>query len=289
MFDFRYHALSLVAVFVALAIGLLLGIAIGDQGLVSSAEQTLRDDLRSDVREAQAESAGLREELERRTRYEELTLPGLIGTRLSRRRVDLLFLQERSEPTFDHVRDAVEKAGGGLGLVGALTAPPDLEALAEAAEGTQFAGVAEDPGLLDDLGRRLGSQMIRGGRLLRAVRGRLISGSSGTAGPASALVLVGTATEGLEGEELERMDQLVTGLIDGVTAAGGIVAGVEESATSPSRIPWYREHDLPSVDNIDEVPGMASLAVVLAGEADGAYGIKVTRDAYVPEALVTFP
>ena len=32
MFDFRYHALSLVAVFLALAIGLLLGVAIGDQG-----------------------------------------------------------------------------------------------------------------------------------------------------------------------------------------------------------------------------------------------------------------
>jgi ABC-type proline/glycine betaine transport system permease subunit len=34
MFDFRYHALSLVAVFMALVIGILLGIAIGDKGLV---------------------------------------------------------------------------------------------------------------------------------------------------------------------------------------------------------------------------------------------------------------
>jgi len=41
MFDFRYHALSLVSVFLALVLGLLLGVAIGDRGLVSSAE---RDD-----------------------------------------------------------------------------------------------------------------------------------------------------------------------------------------------------------------------------------------------------
>ena len=36
MFDFRYHALSLVAVFLALAIGILLGATIGDS-LVSDA------------------------------------------------------------------------------------------------------------------------------------------------------------------------------------------------------------------------------------------------------------
>jgi hypothetical protein len=36
MLNFRYHALSLVAVFLSLVIGLLLGVAIGDKGLVSS-------------------------------------------------------------------------------------------------------------------------------------------------------------------------------------------------------------------------------------------------------------
>ena len=39
MFDFRYHALSLAAVFIALVVGLLLGVAIGDKELVSSAQQ----------------------------------------------------------------------------------------------------------------------------------------------------------------------------------------------------------------------------------------------------------
>ena len=39
MLDFRYHALSLVAVFLALAIGIVLGVTIGDS-LVSEADQT---------------------------------------------------------------------------------------------------------------------------------------------------------------------------------------------------------------------------------------------------------
>ena len=62
MFDFRYHALSLVAVFVALAVGLLLGVAIGDAGLVSSGEQNLREDLRGDVRRRGPRSATPRRE-----------------------------------------------------------------------------------------------------------------------------------------------------------------------------------------------------------------------------------
>ena len=55
MFDFRYHALSLAAVFLALVVGLLLGVAIGDKELVSSAQRDLRSSLRADVRQADQE------------------------------------------------------------------------------------------------------------------------------------------------------------------------------------------------------------------------------------------
>ena len=69
MLDFRYHALSLVAVFVALMIGLLLGVAIGDRGLVSSADRNLRDSLRERrPRAPAAQSADLRTELDRAPR-----------------------------------------------------------------------------------------------------------------------------------------------------------------------------------------------------------------------------
>lgn len=289
MFDFRYHALSLVAVFVALIVGLLLGVAIGDQGLVSSAEQNLRDDLRDDVRAAQSESADLREELERRRRYEELTLPGLVGDRLDSRRVDLIFIGERSESVFDDVRQAVEAAGGELSLVGAIATPLDLGGVARAAEGTQFTGLEEDSELVDDLGRRVGVQLIRGGRFLATIRQELMSASSGTVGPSEAVVLARTPDDDLDEETAQRVDQFVDGLVDGVRSAGAPIAGVEQTSTEPSQIPWYREQGLGSVDNADTVPGRAALVMLLAGAADGAYGIKVTRDAYVPDALVGSP
>ena len=63
MFDFRYHALSLIAVFVALVLGLLLGVAIGDKGLVSSAENKVKESLRADVRAEQKKAAGLSDQI----------------------------------------------------------------------------------------------------------------------------------------------------------------------------------------------------------------------------------
>ena len=92
MFDFRYHALSLVAVFLALAVGLLLGVAVGDSGLVSSAKRDIEASLRSDVRAANAESAKLRGELDRRENYEEQTYPDLVAGRLAGKQIGLVFL-----------------------------------------------------------------------------------------------------------------------------------------------------------------------------------------------------
>ena len=46
MLDYRYHALSLAAVLLALAVGVLIGVAIGDSNLVSSAKSGIVHDLR---------------------------------------------------------------------------------------------------------------------------------------------------------------------------------------------------------------------------------------------------
>jgi hypothetical protein len=290
VFDFRYHALSLAAVFVALVVGLLLGVAIGDQELVSSAQDKLRRNLASDIRKAREESADLRTQLDRRRRYEEATFAPLVAERLEGRRVTLLFLDERSESIYDHVRDALEPSGGELAYSATLRTPLDLEAIARAAEGTQYEGVGENRDLLQPLGNRLGVQLVGGGRLLRALADPLFSSSSGELVPSEAIVVVRTPGERIDDEAQRRdVDALVGGLIDGMRSQRVPVVGVEETSTDPSQIPWYRDRRIASVDNVDDVAGRASLIYALAGAADGAYGIKSTRDALIPDALVRSP
>src|SRR6476620_9182857 len=89
MLDFRYHALSLVAVFLALAIGIVLGVTIGDS-LVSDAERSLRGGLRSDVENARADEAKAKDELAGRDRMLDEIYPQLVGSRLNGERVALV-------------------------------------------------------------------------------------------------------------------------------------------------------------------------------------------------------
>ena len=46
MFDLRYHVTSLAAVFIALLIGILVGVALASHGLGNSERKSLEDDVR---------------------------------------------------------------------------------------------------------------------------------------------------------------------------------------------------------------------------------------------------
>ena len=76
MFDYRYHALSLAAVLFALAVGVLIGVAIGDSNLVSSAKNGIVHNLRiGSGRRAAAGREQLQTQLSRRGNVRERPLP----------------------------------------------------------------------------------------------------------------------------------------------------------------------------------------------------------------------
>jgi hypothetical protein len=287
MFDFRYHALSLAAVLVALVIGLLLGVAVGDAGLVSSAEKDLRSGLRGDVRKAQAESAGLREELGRRDAYEQQTFRALVGGRLENRRIAMLFVGGRGDAAFRGVGEALDPSGGDLTFASTLRSPMDLEAIGKLAKGTRYENIAQDPELLGPLGERIGRQLIGGGRLVRQLRPELMASSNGELSPFEGVVIARSPTADAQNGDAGGFSKMfVDGLIRGLRASSAPVVGVEDTATQPSQIPWYIDHKIASVDDVDRLPGRASLVFALTGEADGHYGEKPTRDALLPDALV---
>jgi hypothetical protein len=287
LFDFRYHALSLAAVFVALVIGLLLGVAIGDAGLVSGAEENLRTNLRGDVREARAQASDLRDQLAQRQRYEEQTFGTLVGNRLENRRIALIFVGGRSDAVFRGVRDALEPSGGELSFVTTLRAPLDLGAIGKLAEGTRYENLGADPDLIGALGKRMGRQLVTGGRLLRDLRPELLSSSNGELTPVEGVVIArAPAADERQGSGAQFSKAFVDGLLQGFAEARAPVVGVEETATDPSQVGWYVDHHVASVDDVDQIPGRASLVFALAGEADGHYGEKPTADALLPDALV---
>jgi hypothetical protein len=276
MLNFRYHALSLVAVFLALAIGLLLGVAIGDKGLVSSAEHDVRASLRSDVRQAQDERDAARAELRLRAHLEQLAYPALVGGRLGGMRVALIELGGGSNRMWDLVRGALEGSGAKLVSVSVVSEPLDVDQLAAAAKGTRYERLAVDGDLLHPFGTRIGIQFARGGKLLDAVRRALLDQGSGTLDGADGVVVVRDPGQ-LGDADAEQASTFEDGLVGGLHALDVPVVGVETSDAQISQIGWFKAHQLSSVDDLDDPIGRAALVYALAGQR-GSFGVKSTAD-----------
>jgi hypothetical protein len=287
MFDFRYHALSLVAVFLALAVGLLLGVAIGDKGLVSGAEKDLRSSLRGDVVRARADAATAGRQLaERRSLEERDFYPIMVADRLSGARIGVVALGTVPNSYVDDVRDAIDPTGGRLASVSVIREPLDLAALAAAARGTKYAKAAKRPPLLEKLGRKVGEQFRTGGSFLADLRPALLSRgrSSGTLDGLEGIILVHTRTDLEDAGERRRIELFESGLVKGLRGRGARVVGIEGTAQTRSSIPWMRQEGLTSVDDVDLVEGRTALVYALTGE-QGTFGVKSTANALLPAVV----
>jgi len=278
MFDFRYHALSLVAVFLALMIGLLLGVAIGDRGLVSGAERNLRGSLRADVRRSRAQSADLRSQLIEQRRVQQAVYPLLVEGRLSGQRVGLIGLGSLPDSTIRRTRAALTDTGARLTAVTVIREPVPAAAIS----GEGASATPPNPATLKRFGTQVGTAFVRGGTLIRQVQRSLLVSSSGQLTGMTAVVLSRAARDE-NSPEAAGTNAFELGLVNGLTAGGTQVVGVESTTTAPSQIRWFNDRRLASVDNLEQPVGQAALVFTLAG-ANGAYGTKDTAQALLPNA-----
>jgi hypothetical protein len=278
VFDFRYHALSLIAVFVALVLGLLLGVAIGDKGLVSSAENNIKESLRADVRAAQKQADVLRADIAQKDKFAQEAYPLLVQGQLPGRKIGVLFIGQSSDEINNQVQNALENTGASR--VGAVVVrePLAVDDLAARARGTRYEDLANgDDNLWEAFGARMGVQLTNGGKLLKRERRALFSAVAGSLGPFDGVVVARNPPGGLKGDDLHRLNAFEQGLIRGLTASSVPVVGVEHSDNDHSQVAWYRDHGLSTVDNVDQTAGRAALVFVLAGTSDGAFGVHEPR------------
>src|ERR1700694_3717744 len=117
MFDYRYHALSLAAVLLALAVGVVVGVAIGDSNLVSSAKSGIVHDLSAEVNAAQRQAGQLRTQLAGEEAFANDLYPIAVRGLLGERSIGLVFLGGSSNQINGPSRAAVIQAGGDLTTV----------------------------------------------------------------------------------------------------------------------------------------------------------------------------
>lgn len=277
----RYHAASLAAVFLALAVGILIGAGLGDN-VLSDTEDNLRESLENDIEEARGDADEMAEQLDRERAFASRAYPALVSETLRNRAIGVVALGELPPEVAANVEDALDPTGAELAEVVVVRQPPDAAALADEL-GQPFAQADEDNGQLEELGARIGGQLVRGrGKQLDAVRDVVFARASGEGGPLDGVVIVRGSKEPDDDEGRTRAFN--NGLIEGLADTGVATVAVERSDAAESAIPYFSPFDVATVDSVDLTSGRVALVFTLLG-AEGSFGIKGTANALLPELL----
>jgi Copper transport outer membrane protein, MctB len=279
----RYHASSLIAVFLALAIGILIGAEFGGDAL-NSTRRDLEHSLVGNLQDARSRADELGEELNRSNELAERVYPALTRERLEGRRIAILALGGLSGEITDDVKEALAPTGARLVGVGVVREPVDVSGLAEDLAKTRFADLRTNPDALTELGTGLGRQLVLGGTLPEVVRGDLFSRASGGFGRLDGLIVVRDQPEEMGPFQASKADQLEAGLMGGIAATRVPAVGVETSTAESSSISFFQASDLASVDDVDLTAGRLAMVFALLG-ADGSFGVKGTADQLLPDLL----
>ena len=282
MFDLRYHVASLAAVFVALLIGILVGVAMS--GKVDDAEkkqlQRQRDALQSQLEAAGERRANAVREQEATQAFVKNAYPALISDRLRDTRVALIFVGPVDTGTSKDVERALADAGAtGPARLRALKVPIDVAEVDGALSGDlrSYRGDEE----LDDLGRKLADEFVSGGDTPAwdALTSLLVEEKAGSFRRTVDGVVVVRTVKPQEGETL----RFLVGLYQGLAGNGVPAVGVARSSADQSAVGTWSDAGLSTVDDIEKPAGRLALALLLSGSAAGNYGVKPTAtDGLVP-------
>ncbi|HEY7630451.1 MAG TPA: copper transporter [Thermoleophilaceae bacterium] len=268
MFDFRYHALSLVAVFLALAIGILLGATIGNS-LVSDADKGLRSSLHQDVVNARNTASQAQSQLSQRDKIISNAFPMLVQGELGGQRIAIIATGSLPSSIESEVRQSVETAGGSVDSVSVFDVPNDLDSI-EKAGGVR----GDDPSAVQGYARRVARSIINGGGVAARMHKALPDTMRGDYRGAEAVVFYRSPPPDQETDQDKALREgFENGLADGLNAQGVQTVGVEEQSTDPSQVGWYKDHKMSSVDSVDLPGGQLALVFSLTGEK-GDFGIK---------------
>jgi hypothetical protein len=279
----RYHAASLIAVFLALAIGILIGAEFGGDALTNT-RRDLEHSLVGNLQDARSRADELSAELNRSNEFGERVYPVLTRDRLAGKRLAVVALGGLPSDLTGDVEDALGPTGAKLVGVGVVREPVDLSGLAGDLAKTRFSDLRTNPDALSELGTGLGRQLVLGGTLPEVVRGQLFSRASGSFGGLDGVIVVRDQPEDMGPVQRSRANQLESALMGGITPTRVPTVGIEATTTEPSSISFFQSSDLSSVDDIDLTAGQLAFVFGMLG-TEGSFGVKGSADRLLPDLL----
>lgn len=316
MIDFRYHIVSLIAVFMALAVGIVIG--------AGPLRDYLADELSGQVEQLRVEKEEMRVELEeseaasaRMSQFVAGAAPGLLSEVLTDRGVAIVQLPEADAESVEAVIERLEQSGATVTGQTALTEvwlDPGQRAFRSGIGGNIAAYLNPQPE--DDaaservLGTALGQALtLRDPDNLSAssteaqamydllISSELIEEITEPSGPAYATVVIGGTEPPEDLEAAEEMNTILVAALDGLAETGEgnvLAAGADDDGEllAAVRANEGLTERLSTVDSVDMVTGQVTVPLALAADiadTSGAFGVAESAAAAVPNQVSLAP
>jgi Copper transport outer membrane protein, MctB len=279
----RYHATSLIAVFLSLAIGILIGAEFGGDALTGT-RRDLENSLVGNLQDARSQADQLGGELARANEFGDRVYPVLIQERLEGKRIGVLAFGGLPSDQLTAVEAALAPTGARLVGVGVVREPADLGGMASDLSSTRLSDLKEDPESLTILATGVGRQLVVGGTLPEAVRGHLFSRASGSFGALDGVIVVRSQPQDMGPVQRSTASQLEAGMLNGMKKTFTPLVGIETTSAEPSSISFYKGNDVSSVDDVELTAGKLAMVFALLG-SDGNFGTKSSADRFLPDLL----
>ena len=288
--DLKYHIASLIAVFLALGIGVMVGSAVlGDNvnDVIMQQQKQVVDDLnrnfdkmRKDNLQAQDEIADYKAALNLSEQFEKQMLPMLVSGKLTGKTIAVI--ETNNYGVHEDWINTLKLAGARVASVTTVLESSNLkkeESRKAVSTKLMLNNTAEDT-VTKEMAREIAVGVISAQNIENLnyfeQQGLIkISGDYGV--PVNAVILVGGGQAGV----VDRTAMLDLPMINYFISQKIPVFGVEISDVEQSYMKQYQRFKISTVDNVDMVPGQVSLVMAIYGKP-GNYGIKTTANQLVP-------
>jgi len=284
--DIRYHIASLAAVFLALALGILIGTSMISSDAITQQQKKMIEGLEKEftvLREENKENANAlmqaQEVIATQQKFNESVLPLLVKGKLEGRKIAVIDINYNKE--HDRLLSTLRSAGAQIQSVTVV----NLGLLKDSSLSRQTAGMlgkdkADPDAYLADLAKLLGEAVATGAHsdLIAFLDDNEIAAVTGTYGhPLQDVIVIGGSHN--KDENYAKVFDL--NLIRYLQKAGCTVYGTEDSDVEVSYIRYYKNARLTTVDNIDTAYGQLALIQAMNGYP-GHYGVKETAESFLP-------
>ena len=284
MITWRYHILTIAAIFLALSLGVLIGIALTDSGRVNSSQQNLVSGIQQDLTSLRGQVDSLGRDNSINLRFQQDAFPFIVGGQLQGRKIAVIAADAAGSDIQRRLESAIHGAGGQVISTTVLNSRFDQKAMNDKVrndwkDDPSYAG-ADDGTLINLIARQLDREIVKAGgeKMLSTLQGTLVDSTSGRYDiPADGVVIISRSDDKQTPAYSEVEKQMAIGLNE----LSVIAVGCETSDAPSSEIPIYLSADISSVDNLDSPIGQVSVVYALAGEK-GNYGIKTTSNMLIP-------